>query len=191
MTLTASCAARLRRQAFSLIEAAIVLAIIGLVIGGIWVAAETLQRNRQRTQTLQDLLLVSQNVRQLFKGTADSLASNTSLTSALYRAGAVPKDWTYDGTRLVRADGATLSVFTYTNRFSISLISNDSSLCIWIGKRVTELNLAAAYNVEVFNPVGGNAGANAQYRASGQFPVSDSTLQSLCTTYLEVAFKFD
>lgn len=49
-----SCAPVLRRrdseQGFNLIEAAIVLGVIGLVIGGIWIAAASVQRNNRRAE---------------------------------------------------------------------------------------------------------------------------------------------
>jgi type II secretory pathway pseudopilin PulG len=41
------------KKAFSLIEAAIVLGIIGLVIGGIWIAAASVQENNRVSRHLQ------------------------------------------------------------------------------------------------------------------------------------------
>lgn len=49
-----------RRRGFNLIEAAIVLGVIGLVIGGIWVAAAKVQQN-MRVNDAEKLILVSKD----------------------------------------------------------------------------------------------------------------------------------
>ncbi len=46
------------RKGFNLIEAAIVLAVVGAVIGGIWVAAATVSYNYQKQQFLQGFLTI-------------------------------------------------------------------------------------------------------------------------------------
>jgi len=59
------------RAAFSLIEAAIVLAIVGLVIGGIWVASATVNENRRITKTLEDISLIYSNANKHMKNVPD------------------------------------------------------------------------------------------------------------------------
>lgn len=54
------------RFGFSLIEAAIILAIVGLVIGGIWVAARAVNENFQVNNTEQALIQLLDNGRKLF-----------------------------------------------------------------------------------------------------------------------------
>lgn len=51
------------RHAFSLIEAAIVLAIVGLVMGGIWAAASASSEARKTTELVSGVILGSQNLR--------------------------------------------------------------------------------------------------------------------------------
>jgi len=56
------------RQAFSLIEAAIVLGIIGLVIGGIWIAAASVFEKNRINDTTTALLKQVLKVRHLYNG---------------------------------------------------------------------------------------------------------------------------
>ncbi len=53
--------ARKTRMGFNLIEAAIVLAVVGLVIGGIWVAAASLAQRRFEQQFMEGLLVLATN----------------------------------------------------------------------------------------------------------------------------------
>lgn len=65
-----------QRRGFSLIEAAIVLGIIGLVIGGIWVAASAIQINL-RAEKLQKFYL---NSYETSRGLIRTTLSNTDFT---------------------------------------------------------------------------------------------------------------
>jgi len=49
--------------AFSLIEAAIVLGIVGLVIGGIWIAASSVSQKNKVNRTVEQVTIVLQNIR--------------------------------------------------------------------------------------------------------------------------------
>lgn len=63
----------MRRHGFSLIEAAIVLGIVGLVIGGIWVAATSVREKNKAAEVSKDIGL-------MLEGAKRYLASNRSLT---------------------------------------------------------------------------------------------------------------
>lgn len=53
---------------FSLIEAAIVLAIVGLVIGGLWLAASTVSENRKQSRFLEQIGIVTRKIIELYHG---------------------------------------------------------------------------------------------------------------------------
>lgn len=58
---------QLRNQkGFTLIEIAIVLTIVGLVIGGIWLAASTVLNNNRKSEATRQIIQIVQNVKNLF-----------------------------------------------------------------------------------------------------------------------------
>jgi len=73
------------RRAFSLIEAAIVLAIVGLVIGGIWVAASKVGRERQVSALMSGFSQLYSKMQKL-----RPLAGNEDVTPAM---GLAPANW--------------------------------------------------------------------------------------------------
>lgn len=58
---------RVRLRGFSLIESAIVLGIVGLVIGGIWVAAASVIESRRQTRFLEQIPTIILNLQKLYK----------------------------------------------------------------------------------------------------------------------------
>src|SRR3984957_16106234 len=79
---------RQRRRGFTLTEIAIVLGIIGLILGAIWVAAAAVYNNMRTSKTTTELLDVAQNLRGMYAtaGTVDPLA-NTPAAFAAAAAG--------------------------------------------------------------------------------------------------------
>lgn len=63
-----------RQRGFNLIEIAIVLAVIGLIIGGIYTAASAVTENNRRRNTQAQILTVVQNVRTAFATQATFVA---------------------------------------------------------------------------------------------------------------------
>ena len=88
------------RKGFNLIESAIVLGLLGLVIGGIWAAAATLTENYRVNQTATALILTVNRTRVLLKGNFDALCAEVgcgysrNITSLLQQAGVTPAEFT-------------------------------------------------------------------------------------------------
>lgn len=78
------------QRAFSLIEAAIVLAVVGLVIAAIWVAAVTVQQKRQLNQMVEATLFMNDRINALYKSNPPT--ADADVTSLMIDAGVVPKD---------------------------------------------------------------------------------------------------
>lgn len=55
------------RRGFNLIEAAIVLGVVGIVIGGIWVAASAVDRNRKISRAIEQVFLVTDKISKTFQ----------------------------------------------------------------------------------------------------------------------------
>lgn len=83
---------------FSLVEAAIVLGVVGLIIGGIWAASNSVAQNRQTNQLAAGTLVMVNNIRRVF---ADSFpTASTVLGSEVNTLGlaAGADGFTYDAT---------------------------------------------------------------------------------------------
>lgn len=82
------------KRGFSLIEAAIVLSVIGLVIGSIWVAAANVRQKQQVSTMVAATLSMSEKIRSLYK---DHDISDADITAAMVSAGVVPANLVVNG----------------------------------------------------------------------------------------------
>lgn len=86
------------RRGFNLIEAAIVLGVVGAVIGGIWVAATTISYNYHKQQFLQGLLSLQTNaaryLTQKMPPGNGYYISNTAVYPKAFYDLIYPKEWT-------------------------------------------------------------------------------------------------
>ena len=84
------------RRGFNLIEAAIVLGVVGLVIGGIWVAAASVQQNLRESDASKGLIQIVQNTRSLFYG--QSPTATATITTDLIAANTIPANFIINST---------------------------------------------------------------------------------------------
>ena len=82
------------KRGFSLVESAIVLAVVGGVIGGIWWAAGSVIERWKVNRLTTALLQIDQKARELFPRQMWPSAPGgaTSITNTLIQSGGVPKD---------------------------------------------------------------------------------------------------
>jgi hypothetical protein len=85
------------RRGFNLIEAAIVLGVIGLVVGGIWIAAASVKERLDINNFARQILTISSNWKQLYRGVPQQVGANTTITTALIDAGVIPRDMVVNG----------------------------------------------------------------------------------------------
>lgn len=87
---------------FNLIEAAIMLGVAGLVIGGIWAAANAVSENYKIAETVKGIQTASRNMQlALTRGTITSSVGDMSTFSLVPFAQAInafPGDWNHNGT---------------------------------------------------------------------------------------------
>lgn len=86
--------APLARRGFTLTEIAIVLGIIGLILGAIWAAASAVYNNLRTSRAQQEILTVAQNIRAMY-ATQSTVDANAT-TDTYINAGVFPSDATVE-----------------------------------------------------------------------------------------------
>src|ERR1700685_3788359 len=84
-----------KKRGFTLTEIAIVLGIIGLILGAIWVAAAAVYTNMRVARSSQELLQITQAVRSLYATsttTGVTTGDGSPMTTSLIPAGVFPND---------------------------------------------------------------------------------------------------
>ncbi len=170
-----------RLRAFTLTEIAIVLGIMGLILGAIWVAASSVYTNMRVSTTSRDVIAFSQGVRNLYgnQGSMDSgLASGGSSLSnyqALVQSGAVPSSW-INGTNIVDTWGGSITFTpgttanTSADSFVVDLDKVPQAACVGLltdnSVRTSSSGIYGlnANNTTVFNS-GSGVGTTTNYNA--------------------------
>lgn len=120
----------INKRAFSLIEAAIVLAIVGLVIGGLWAAAASVQRERRLNKIAEQVPLIIENLRRLYAG--HDLAS----TPVIVHAGSNPAIWNKIAPTDLAPELVTSTAEIYDSGIFFSVLLNQMSDCRILGPRL-------------------------------------------------------
>lgn len=87
------------KRGFNLIEAAIVLGVVGLVVGGIWGVAAKFYEDYKVNKFINELGMIVKNTQALISQTDSTLiGDNKWITNTLRDAGVFPSDWNVSGT---------------------------------------------------------------------------------------------
>lgn len=128
------------RRGFNLVEAAIVLGVVGLVIGGIWVAAAAVQSNLRKSDASKGLIQIVQNVRNLYYGQSPSATAN--ITTQLINANAIPGNF-INGTNAVNPWNGAITVTiagASTDQIDVLYASVPRDGCIELTSRNTNIS---------------------------------------------------
>ncbi len=143
------CAAAARKKkGFNLIEAAIVLGVVGLVIGGIWIAAAAVMEEWKVRKTVTDVETIARNIKNLISVTdrnaiiAANGGASLNIAPTLYNSGIFPTDWISGGT-VKNPFGGNVSVVLLSGsaRYEIWLYNVPQSTC---PKLVVALSVAGS-----------------------------------------------
>ena len=201
-----------KKRGFTLTEIAIVLGIVGLILGAIWVAAAAVYTNLRTSKTSTQLLNIVQNVRAMYatSGVVDATADMTTLgaqTTAAAKtyinAGVFPADMlngpaatadtvqnAWNGNVAVTSATGT----TASDSFSVTFSNVPQQACITILTSTTGNGRdPGLFGVNVGNavaPAANWAPANFINSTSNVNGISASAAQAICAANTRMAFFF-
>jgi type II secretory pathway pseudopilin PulG len=139
-----------RKRGFSLMEAAVVLGVVGLVIGGIWGVAASVRASMQSNQLHQQTLNLVSSIRDYYANRPLPAVAG-AITSTLSGKGIFPEEMcpancvsaaspssppplnAYGGTTTVTIPNPA----TYSNQFSVTYLSVDKKGCMELGMKLS------------------------------------------------------
>ena len=180
--------ARRAKRGFSLIEAAIVLGVVGAVIGTIWVSAANMYENHKVNKTINDLAVTANNIRRLISlRDAEEIGAMTpsQMGTFLINAGVYPKDWVGSETPL----GGDLQWASYFHNgrwiFSNSIYGLTKSACIKIA-----INGSSNRTLSPFLIITNDYTTMLAFGASA-FPITLEQAKQACGSNNVVYFHYD
>jgi type II secretory pathway pseudopilin PulG len=146
--LSAQSRAEQHEGGFTLTEIAIVLGIMGLILGAIWVAASGVYNNQKVSKANTELMTIAQGVRAMYSTqTAVDTAAGTDESGALATGGVFPNDIVIAGAAAEPYangpwTGSSIRVFSSTvtntgDAFQIEFADVPPSACIQLETAVT------------------------------------------------------
>ncbi len=165
-----------REAGFNLIEAAIVLGIVGLIVGGIWAAAASAYENMRQQSASKNMLAFAQNVRNFYSnGGATSI--DTSMTNAITQ-GLVPPDMRVGTTAAISSWATPVTIDTGAinsiNVFGIIFTGLNRQTCINLIVRNTNASQGSGLI---------SVGSSSTIPTTeGTFPITTAAATTLCAT---------
>ena len=152
------------RRAFSLIESAIVLGIIGLIVGGIWIGASIINNKRRMNDTLDGIGLVVSNSKRLFSdrmlpsGASYNVLTHPNVTAMLLEGSngwIVPAADDYPSTPLLSSDSSALKmrldISGLTQRINMTFTDVSLEDCINLISRVSARHAKDLYQIQLIS----------------------------------------
>lgn len=179
------------RRAFSLIEAAIVLGIVGLVIAGIWTAASALNENYKVRQTSEDIIFIVHNVQNNFtRADSDAMGTGQSLVPIALAAGWLPPTWVKNGMMSPPFSSTYNYIINWTGppRFQIGFVGVPRTVCIKMIRNITGRFNALNSGYTLGSNTGGLADVTGNGNQTGTFPIADASIY--CANPSQFYFTF-
>ncbi len=172
------------RKGFTLTEIAIVLGVIGLIIGAIWGAAKMVFDANKANQAAQDITTIATNIRSTFVATNQfSAAGLTDATSSMVTAGVIPSNLlTSDPANPKNAWNGSVKVYlnpqSNNNRvFRVSYYNTPADACVRIASQVANLGTNDAPTQLV---TASGAGSATILNSGNNVGLSTTTINTTC-----------
>ncbi len=173
-------------KGFSLIEAAIVLGVVGAVIGTIWVSAATVYENHTVNKTVEGIFLTARNIQNLISiRDSETIGELTSLDNLAIQSEVAPKDWVINGSLKI-FNGGSVTIMNRQGgspRFDLVIYTQPKSICAKIVLRTSEASAKAQTN-RLGQNINGlvliQVYPNAAVKHLDSFPLEISTADSMC-----------
>lgn len=179
---------------FNLVEAAVVLGVAGLVIGGIWVAASSVQENLRVSRTIEMIFTIARNAQNLINISQSTSIGNNSITATLVSSGGIPSNFVDTSSNPKNAFGGGIGVYNWAdagnNRFDIYNHNVPKSSCINLLVRLSALAaMAGGTGTSSYSRAGlgyiavydtSTSGTNTL--ATTTFPISLATATTACAS---------
>lgn len=177
---------RQEQRGYGLVEAAIVLGVVAVVIGGIWTVSAAVMESYKVNKTIDGILTIARNIQNLISLTASSAIGNVRLTENII-SGAIPSDW-IKGNEIKNPFGGAVYIYNslptggFNNTFDVRLVGVPESACI---KLISKISSVATPNSGF--DLGNGLGYIAAYDAGGlkwgsvTFPVSVDEAKTACS----------
>jgi type II secretory pathway pseudopilin PulG len=81
------------RRGFNLVESAIVLGVVGVVLGALWATASSFNESYKVNKTVEGISSIVRNIQNLIGYESSARIGSMQLNQTLISAGAIPKDW--------------------------------------------------------------------------------------------------
>ena len=170
-----------KKRGFNLIEIAIVLAVIGLVIGGIYVAASSVTENQRKQKAQSQLLTLVQNFRAAYANQSWT-SSSAPTNKELYYSHVIPADIIPDDTTSPNTFTGAFGTVAIGNGgatdFTVTLNSVPQSACIDLIAK----NFGTAAQVSQIGLTSIKAGATGATAVTAPYSVTNATTACVAGT---------
>jgi len=171
------------RRAFSLLEATIVLGIVGLVVGAIWVAASTVAARQKVNKAIDLVLYTSEKARALVSASMET-ANWADIEPTLAQAGAAPAD-AIVGNQIQSPWGTSVTIGTTAGSVvQLDIAVPDSQSCIQMAKKLDAV--LPGLRQSCYRPNGGGWTCYSK----GALPATPAYCTGAMPTTLAVQFSF-
>jgi len=188
------------KKGFSLVEAAIVLGVVGLVIGGIWVAAAAMYENYKVNKTVEGVLEIVRNTQKLISiRDSEVIGNGQRLTATLIASSVPPKDWVHGTNTIKNPFSGNVEVYnlvTSNNSFDVRLYGIPISSCIALISKIgsTTKRSYAFYADSGLGYVATYVGSpEVLYWNTQSFPISPQQAATACSgdiSYFRFSFGY-